>query len=581
MPIRVTCSGCKTTLAVKDHLAGKRVKCPKCQSPLSVPAAKKVAPAVSQAELEALAAAALADEPATPPPVSAASTGSNGSNGQAAAKAPIKFTCEYCDAAIEMEAELAGKKAPCPECRHIIKVPLPKVEKPKDWRTVEKKGPSAALLNQPEKIDNAWGTETKAKVSQTALLEAGVIAKPKAPSIGVGGWVARGLKAAVVVAVVGGAGWVIMNLRGRAVVQQQIVDLDKINNKNWPLPIQGELQIIMAEMALQQPKQRETAREHYIKAFQIVSEATDPADKIDREFFLIRLAKAQAKLGGEEMDIRGQDRFDWNQEVFAEIDRTIKRIEDRDAQVSAVRELIFLFNDLKKPDLALSLTNSIGAITPQAKAIKIAMLQKDEKEAKRLPPAPQAGKGAIDLVVRCGHAEGVVHKDPDAFEKAKDIALLPGNSGDKLQALIAIASWLALDPNKSADVKKACLHASELVKKDARATAWVHLQHVRLTARSDVEEAKALAQKLPPAFRRRAKLEIALAALENVPPPANAEAIIQELDKEGPNRALAWLALARSKARANLSFTYVPDDPNDDLQPFFQAVVACPAAQVK
>ena len=53
----------------------------------------------------------------------------------------------------------------------------------------------------------------------------------------------------------------------------------------------------------------------------------------------------------------------------------------------------------------------------------------------------------------------------------------------------------------------------------------------------------------------------------------NASSIIQELDKEGPGRALAWLAVARSKARANLSFTFAPDNPEDEiLRPFFQAV---------
>lgn len=36
MPIRVTCP-CGRQLAVKDSLAGKKVKCPKCKQPLLIP----------------------------------------------------------------------------------------------------------------------------------------------------------------------------------------------------------------------------------------------------------------------------------------------------------------------------------------------------------------------------------------------------------------------------------------------------------------------------------------------------------------------------------------------------------------
>src|SRR6185436_18452823 len=51
MPIKVTCA-CGAAFAAKDELAGRAVKCPKCQQPLKIPAAggapaapKKPAPA--------------------------------------------------------------------------------------------------------------------------------------------------------------------------------------------------------------------------------------------------------------------------------------------------------------------------------------------------------------------------------------------------------------------------------------------------------------------------------------------------------------------------------------------------------
>jgi len=590
MPIRVQCAKCKTTLAVKDHLAGKRVKCPKCQAPLSIPVAKKpVGPGVNQTELEALAAAALGDEPSTPPPTNSSASGINGANGHPAAtvKPPIKFKCDYCDAEIVFEAELAGKRAPCPECRQIIKVPLPKEEKPKDWRTVEKKGPSAAVVNQPEKIDNAWGTETKSKVSQTALLEAGVIAKPKAPSIGMAGWIERGVKVFAVVALVGGIGWGIWSLRARSAAQELVVNLAHQCDPKWPAVIQGEFFLILSELALSHPGQRDDALEKQRTAWQKVAGITDERDKIDRDFFLIELAKAQVRLGGDDSEIRGKDRFEWNQEVFTEIDRTLKKIENHDACVTAVREVAYLFAEIKKPEFGITLAETVSAIrlqAQQAKALRLALYLEAGKitEAKQIAPDPEEVKGSLDFVTRCGYAEGWARKDKGKFsDAAKKVVMRAGENGHKIQALMAIAALPMLDPK---DVKDACDMASELLKNEPRASVppWVRLQHVRLVARHDAEEAKQLAQKLPAAYQRRAKLEIVIAILDKDPALKSPSTIIQELDNEGPGRALAWLAVARSKARANLSFSFAPESPEDEiLRPLLKAVGACPIAPPK
>ncbi len=602
MPIRVQCSGCKTTLAVKDHLAGKRVKCPKCQAPLSVPASgsgpmpankpgPKKPPVAKPEDLEALAAAAFGDEPpATGPPASGSngSSISSGSNGHSPVADPfIKFICEYCDAEIELAVEHGGKKAQCPECRHIIKVPLPKIEKPKDWRTVEKKGPSLAAMNQPAKIENAWGTETKSRVSQTALLEAGVIARPKKPSIGLAGWIERGVKGTFLVLIVGGIGLGIWKLRQSSVVDKQREQFAKKCDSKWPLVIQAEYHIGLANMTLSQPKQRDAARELHIKAWQLVAPAVDPRDKIDRDFFLIELAKAQLNLGGDEMDIRGRDRFDWDQEVIGDIIRTVNMIDNPDARVTALRELTVVFAEKKQADLAMGLASTVGASTHQAKAFQLAISFADANkpaDAARIAKLPENLKSSIDLIARCGYAEAFARKDD--FSKAMDLAQAPGDPVHRFQALIAVAATLSLDgkSEKTANAKAACEAASKLLEKDAKANipAWVLLQHVRLVARFDAEEAKGLSQKLPAAFRRRGQLEVALAALEKSPPPANAVALIHELDKEGPGRGLAWRALARSKARANLAFAFTPDGPEDEmLGPYLQAAVAFASAQDK
>lgn len=49
MPIEISCTSCNKRLRVPDTAAGKRVKCPQCQTILSVPAAETPAPAAGGA----------------------------------------------------------------------------------------------------------------------------------------------------------------------------------------------------------------------------------------------------------------------------------------------------------------------------------------------------------------------------------------------------------------------------------------------------------------------------------------------------------------------------------------------------
>jgi ribosomal protein S27E len=43
MPISLKCHGCRSTLKVRDELAGRKVKCPRCQTVLVVPEGEEVA----------------------------------------------------------------------------------------------------------------------------------------------------------------------------------------------------------------------------------------------------------------------------------------------------------------------------------------------------------------------------------------------------------------------------------------------------------------------------------------------------------------------------------------------------------
>src|SRR5580698_4495610 len=118
MSIKFSCPHCSKALNVKDHLAGKKAQCPACKKVLTIPAPMKP----GSHEVEALAAEAFADEE---------------KRVAAQPSAKLEFQCPMCDEKISVNAALAGKQAPCPECRRIIKVPLPKKEEAKDWRQID------------------------------------------------------------------------------------------------------------------------------------------------------------------------------------------------------------------------------------------------------------------------------------------------------------------------------------------------------------------------------------------------------------------------------------------------------------
>jgi hypothetical protein len=257
MPIRVKCDKCKKTLSVKDHLAGKRIKCPVCQNVVAVPmasptkepptAAKGGAPASKPSPKAAPAAPTGAKKPAVAAkPVAKAkpkpdsngvvpSTNGEKTNGKAPPPEPtpielppenveeealsaladqpptpeetgppktIDFKCQWCDEEVKLPIELAGKQTQCPneDCKRIIKVPLPKTPEKKDWRKMERAGPAAAKINLPEALDNAWGTEEATRARQDSLAQAGAVETPPKPPLGVFGWLRRGFKAIAIVA---------------------------------------------------------------------------------------------------------------------------------------------------------------------------------------------------------------------------------------------------------------------------------------------------------------------------------------------------------------------------------------------
>src|SRR5207237_7190695 len=124
--------------------------------PAAVPAAAGHAPA----DAESLALSVLAEE-------------SVAKKEEAKPEAePIVVKCEHCDFVNRFEARMAGRNAPCAECRRILKVPLPVKAEAKDWRTVQAK-PTLARQDT-EQLEGAWGVGQAQAVSVEALKGADV-----------------------------------------------------------------------------------------------------------------------------------------------------------------------------------------------------------------------------------------------------------------------------------------------------------------------------------------------------------------------------------------------------------------------
>jgi ribosomal protein S27E len=590
MPIRITCPGCQKTLLVPDQLAGKKVRCKGCASALAVPAngapgatsppkgilpvsrppvakgtgappgMKTNAPAAKPgakpatrkpvlrskpADLEALAAESLGlDEKPN-----GSANGANGTNGthtngngaaaagaaDPAAKPPIKFNCTFCDEEVTLDASQAGKQVPCPSCTRIVRVPMPKEVKPKDWRTVEKKGPSAALANQPEKLENAWGTENNAKVSQKALIEAGVVAKAPKKKLPVDERIARWVKRGLLAAVVVGLGAWLYTLSRQPADDADFVKIEKDYNERdlktkWPPLLRAEFRRVIGERRLQAIRATDPAQ-HAVEEFWLSRDAAmqpgDGKQKLDRDFFLIELARTQLELGGGEDEIVAKQRVDWQREVATEMKATLNRIDNPEVRLLALRVLkqplldrkqatvySFLSADVMKP-FAIEFHSQIETCE-KARQGKLEEALKSARD-KKADPAKR-----FDLAV--GVATLLREETPDKTDDCK--------------AAIELATGIAMTPEFR-----------------DRLPQWPLLQLVRLVARmpDEAEKAPKLIEQFrekgkEKAFERRAKFEIQLARLEKAPNFDEATAIIADIEPDG--QGIAWMAWARAAARA-------------------------------
>lgn len=124
MAIRIQCSACNKTLQVADTAAGKKARCPSCQTLNDVPSASSPVAPSPAAPVRSPAKPVQNPVPtSTPKPPAAAAA-----SGAAATPANPKpdtmlITCANCKKQSRAPKTLAGKTVQCPSCKAKIVVP--------------------------------------------------------------------------------------------------------------------------------------------------------------------------------------------------------------------------------------------------------------------------------------------------------------------------------------------------------------------------------------------------------------------------------------------------------------------------
>jgi Zn finger protein HypA/HybF involved in hydrogenase expression len=469
MAIRFKCRHCKKTLGVKDHLAGRKAICPACHKPIVIPKPKP-----TDAEVEALAASMLGDaeeKKEVKPKVEAK---------------PIEFHCEFCDEKVTVPFADAGTKLPCPECKRIIRVPVPDEDKPKDWRDVSKKGPMGAKANQPEELDNAWGTEQTRRVTGQALLEADAIPVAIDTRGRLGRWLKRGLLGSVTVAFVYLAVGGMMRSRAEILENAALGDALKLAAT---LPAEWAAEIHRAAGEIYCSKLMPFPAQQQFRTAQGKLQ-TSPNPGIDADLFLIDLALSQIEMGGEGEDIIAKSRLAWR-EVQGDVGKTLESINSADVRGLALRLVGARFIQKKQMSLAVGIA---GNSPPQLLGLLLAAAQDQDKEASKnarkalkdqgKEEAPKAD-GSLDPDVRHGYVEGLARQG-----KYKEALALcdkpnqenPGETKQRLAACLAGAE-LAL-ANRNPDdagqfVDKALEMIGDLRKQQALIPRWLIFATVR------------------------------------------------------------------------------------------------------
>lgn len=467
MAIAFSCPQCGKGYRVKDELAGKPVACKECAAPMRVPA-PVAAPAVPHHEAESVAEAALKEAPAEPdsPPDE------------------IEFECPNCIESVKIDAKFAGKQAPCPNCRRIVRVPQPADAKARNWRAADHR-PSLARHDDTA-LEGHWGnTTTTSVVSRDALAEADALRKRR-PRPGTPKWKIGLFAGGVALAVVLG----VLLLRSHRTAKQREDFLQlafKAPDAGSSPVIESELHRAAGAFYLRHREPRLADAEREIKMARDKAPPSNPnmTDKtLERTLLLTEIALTQAALGGDAGEVANNTRLPWSK-VQPELRRTLnvlnsgiqfpdggvtlayerlaralgmsgekepiapaliaivfEKPEDR-AEPLAIIGLEFARLGSEGKERAVALAAQIRSLLGGAAVpAKVIALHLALDQIGQLPAVKPPGDGEPPLDVRLGFAEGYAWRGE--MEAAHRVARLPGRFEDRFAAAARIANVVEL-----------------------------------------------------------------------------------------------------------------------------------------
>ena len=460
MPIKFSCPHCKRVMTVKDQLAGKKGTCTGCKQVVTVPrpaatppaanaagavqkqpAAPKAAPQPSvpppAVDVEAEAAALFSDEPPPPEPTETQT---------------IDLNCPFCDEPIHFGAELAGKKAPCPECRRIIKVPEIVKKEPKDWRKADPRGPAGARLPDQPAPEGAWGSVAASAVGKQALVEAGVLPTKQVPRTlwQKTRWPILG---ATVLLLLAGGGWMGLRWWGQRAADralQAALEYASSQQSGGEVGATGQAAIFLGageyRLLAQAERAAVRAREQFGKALVALNSA--PPDS-ERDGLLADLALAQAELGGGEPDTGRELRLPWD-ETQKLLLASLRAIRNPDARRESVRAVSQKLSAAGQSARALALLRQIYSVADEERAAALSVVALDLSSADDRTAGEKAAEEALSLYqakappplrAEVVAAAGVFGKPPPKLDKDPK----PGEAAEehvgKVESLARQGQW--------------------------------------------------------------------------------------------------------------------------------------------
>jgi hypothetical protein len=610
MPIKFTCPHCKRGFVFKDQFAGKRGACPGCKKIVTIPnaaptaSAPKPPPASAKAEpppvpvdIEAHAAALFADEPKPAEP---------------AETKTIDFNCPYCDESIQLSAELAGKRAQCPECKQIIKVPELVKKDPKDWRQVQTRGPAGARMPDQPAPEGAWASTASRAVSGKALQEAGVIPKTERPRTTWQKirWPVLGATAVIVLAGSGWFGYRWWAQRGADRALKEALDYAASAEAAKEVGSTGQAALALGAgeyyLSGQRDQAAKYAREQYGKALNTLRSAPEGEE---RDATLLDLAVAQVELGGGPDEANRELRLPWadTQKLLL---ATLTQVKDAEARQTGIRLVSRRLLERGQGGMVLPLVRQIytapdadraaalsiaglellksGDRPAAEKAAEEAVKMYDDKPRPALRPQvvalatvlqmkpPPAGENEDDKRnEHLGRIEGLARTEQ--WDQARQHAA-SNDYGDEaqFQALVAVAAAAVDIKIPTSDDTEAAIKFAEAKLRDKGELAWsmLRLTHIALRAGLPDDRVQALADRIANrSLRGRAQLALFRSRLAQLKQPAE-DSAADKIDSRSLARRLAAEDLARHNTRLNAGWAAAVQGWQQPLKAFGSLGVA-------